>query len=47
MSRTALYVVIVVLIAGIGAAGLAYYEHNRNTLLEVNVGGHAVSVQKN
>jgi len=47
MSRTALYVVIAVLVCGIGAAGIAYYEHKRNTLMEVDVGQHGISVQKN
>jgi hypothetical protein len=47
MSRSALYAVIVILVAGIGVAGFAYYQHKQNTLLELSVGGHAVSVQKN
>ncbi len=47
MSRTALYVVIAVLVAVIGVAGFAYYDHKRNTLLEVDVGKAGISVQKN
>ncbi len=47
MSRSALYAVIIILIAGIGVAGFAYYQHKQNTLLEVNVGQHSVSLQKN
>ncbi len=47
MSRTALYVVIAVLAGGLGALGIAYYEHQRNTLMEVNVGRHGITVQKN
>jgi hypothetical protein len=47
MSRNALYAVIAVLVLGIGVAGFAYYQHKQNTLLEVNVGSHQLSVQKN
>lgn len=47
MSRTGLYVVIAVLVVVLGAAGFAYYQHRQNTLLEVNVGQHGVSLQKN
>jgi hypothetical protein len=39
-----LYVVIALVAAG---AGYAYYEHRQNTLVEVDVGSHQVSVQKN
>ena len=47
MSRTGLYVVIALLLIGITAAGAAYYNHKRNTLLEIDVGSHGVTVQKN
>ena len=47
MGRNFLYVVIAAPVVGLGAAGFAYYEHKRNTLLEVNVGQHGISVQKN
>jgi hypothetical protein len=39
-----LLIVIIVIIAG---AGFAYYQHRLNTLLEVGVGGHTLSIQKN
>jgi len=38
---------IAVLVVGIGVAGFAYYQHKQNTLLEVNVGQHGVTIQKN
>jgi hypothetical protein len=45
MSRNvALLIVIIVVIAG---AAFAYYQHRKNTLLEVGVGGHTLSIQKN
>ena len=47
MDRTALYVVIALLLVGITAIGAAYYEHKRSTLLEVDVGSHGVTVQRN
>ena len=47
MSRTALYVVIAVLVCGIGGTGIAYYEHQRNTLMEINVGNHGIEIKKN
>jgi hypothetical protein len=47
MSRSALYAVVAVLLVGIGVAGFAYYQHQQNTLLEVNVGSHGLSIQKN
>jgi hypothetical protein len=47
MERSVLYVVLAVLIIGIGIGGFAWYDHKRNTLLEVDVGTHGVSVQKN
>lgn len=46
MSRTALYVVIAVLVCGLGAIGVAYCEHQRNTLMEINVGHHGIAVKK-
>lgn len=46
MSRTTLYVVIAVLACGLGGV-IAYYEHQRNTLMEINVGHHGITVQKN
>jgi len=47
MERSALYAVIAVLVVGIAVGGFAWYNHQRNTLLEVNVGQHGLSVQKN
>jgi hypothetical protein len=47
MSRAALYGVIVALLVGIAAAGAAYYNYKRNTLLEVDVGSHGLTVQRN
>ena len=47
MSRNFLYAVIAVLVVGIGVAGFAYYQHKQNTLLEVNIGQHGVTIQKN
>jgi uncharacterized membrane protein YGL010W len=39
-----IYVVIALVVGGVG---YAYYEHRQNTLVEVNVGSHQLSVQKN
>ena len=47
MERSVLYAVIAVLVVGIAVGGFAWYDHQRNTLLEVNVGQHGLSVQKN
>ncbi len=47
MSRSVLYVVIAVLVVGIGVLGFAYYDHKRNTVLEIDVGPHGITVQKN
>ena len=47
MNRSALYVVIAVLIVVIGGIGFAYYNHKQNTLLEVGVGGAGITIQKN
>jgi hypothetical protein len=45
MSRNSvLLIVIIVIIAG---GVFAYYLHRQNTLLEVGVGGHTLSIQKN
>jgi hypothetical protein len=38
------YVVVAVII---GAIGYGYYEHQQNTLLEVDAGSHSLSLQKN
>ena len=46
MSRTALYVVIVVLACCLGGVGIAYYVHQQNTLMEINVGHHGIAVKK-
>ena len=46
MSKTVLYGVIAVLVGVIAAGGIIYYNHKQNTLFEVNVGGHAVSVER-
>ncbi len=47
MTRAVFFVVSVVVIVGIGAVGFVYYQHQHNTLGEVDVGSHSVSVQKN
>jgi hypothetical protein len=47
MERSVLYGVIAVLLVGIAVGGFAWYDHKRNTVLEVGVGGHGISVQKN
>jgi hypothetical protein len=41
------YVVSAVLIVGIGAAGFVYYQRKHNTLVELDIGSHSVSLQKN
>lgn len=46
MERNVLYIVIVVLVLGIGIGAFAWYQHRQNTLLEVNVGNHGLSVEK-
>jgi len=46
MNRAVL-VVIVALVIGIGAAGFVYYRHKQNTLVEMDIGSHSVSLQKN
>jgi len=45
MNRNALLAVLAILVVGV--AGFAYYQHRQNTLLEINVGQHALSIQKN
>ncbi len=47
MSRNALFAVLAILVVGVAVAGFAYYQHQQNTLLEVNVGPHSLSIQKN
>jgi cell division protein FtsL len=47
MSRNALSVLLIVLVVAIAAAGFVWYDHQRRTVLEVNVGDHGISVQKN
>ncbi|MEJ0018724.1 MAG: hypothetical protein WDN25_19625 [Acetobacteraceae bacterium] len=42
-----MYVIIAVLVVGIGVGGYAYYDHKRNTVLEIGVGQDKISVQKN
>ena len=46
MSRTTLYVVIAVLVCCLGGVGIAYYEHQRKTLMEINVGHQGIVVKK-
>jgi hypothetical protein len=45
MSRNS--VLLIVLIVVIAAAGYVWYDHQRRTVLEVNVGQHGLSIQKN
>lgn len=47
MTKSVFYVVGAVLIAGVGAAGFMYYQHKHNTLVELDIGSHSVSVLKN
>ena len=47
MERSVLYVIIAVLVVGIGVGGYAWYDHKRDTVLELNVGQSGISVQKN
>jgi hypothetical protein len=39
-----IYLVIALAAAG---AGYAYYEHRQNTLVEIDLGSHQLSIQKN
>ncbi|HTC10393.1 MAG TPA: hypothetical protein VK726_16625 [Acetobacteraceae bacterium] len=39
-------IVFVIALAAAGA-GYAYYEHRQNTLVEVDLGSHQLSIQKN
>jgi hypothetical protein len=41
---TIFLVVIALVVAGVG---FAYYEHKQNTLAEVDIGSHQLSIQKN
>jgi hypothetical protein len=45
MNRNGLLLIVIVII--IAGAGFAYYQHRQNTLLEVGVGSHTLSIQKN
>jgi hypothetical protein len=45
MGRNSVLLVIVIVV--IVVAGFAYYQHRQNTLLELGVGGHSLSIQKN
>jgi hypothetical protein len=45
MSRNSLLLILIIVI--IAGAAFAYYQHRQNTLLEVGVGGHTLSIQKN
>jgi hypothetical protein len=45
--RTVFYLASAVLFLGLGAAGFVYYQHRHNTLVELDVGSHSVSLQKN
>jgi hypothetical protein len=47
VTRAVFYLVGAVLIVGLGAAGFLYYQHKQNTLVELDVGSHSLSVQKN
>jgi hypothetical protein len=47
MSRNVLSVIVVILVVVIAVGGFAWYDHQRRTVLEVNVGQHGLSVQKN
>jgi len=40
-------VICVVAVVVVAVAGGAYYQHRKNTLFEIDVGGHSLSVQKN
>lgn len=45
--RTVFYLAGAVLFLAVGAAGFIYYQHKHSTLVELDVGSHSVSVQKN
>jgi hypothetical protein len=39
--------VLIIVVVAIAIGGFAYYQHRQNTVLEVGVGTHTLSVQKN
>jgi hypothetical protein len=39
--------VLLIVAVAIIVGGLAYYEHRQNTVAEVDVGNHSLSIQKN
>jgi hypothetical protein len=43
-SNSVLLIVIIVIFAG---GAFAYYQHRQNTLIEVGIGGHTLSIEKN
>jgi hypothetical protein len=45
MTRNRLF--LIVLIVVIVGAAFAYYRYRQNTILEVGVGAHSLSIQKN
>jgi hypothetical protein len=47
MSRPVLFVLLAALVGIVAAAGFMYYDRKENTLMEIGVGSHSVSVQKN
>jgi hypothetical protein len=47
MSRAALSLLLIVLVVAIAAAGFVWCDDQRRTVLEVTIGDHDISVQKN
>lgn len=47
MQRNVLYAVIAVLLIVIAVGGYAWYDHRKNTLLEVELDHRGISIQKN
>jgi hypothetical protein len=45
MSRNSLLLIVILVI--ISGVGIAYYQHRQNTLVEVGIGNHTLSIQKN
>lgn len=39
--------VLLIVAVAIIVGGLAYYEHRRNTVAEVDIGNHSLTIQKN